>query len=534
MSAPVTAPALGPELDLGRNPRTGAEHPGVRHTSAKEVARMVAAAAGCAPFVGSTPPDVRAKWLQCIAASLEEHAPALVALADAETALGEARLSGELAKAAASLRFYGDVAVEGSYLQATIDSTGTPPLDLRRMRLPLGPVAVFGASNFPFGFGVLGHDTGSAIAAGCPVVVKAHPAHPRLCVRLGELACAALAECGAPAGAFAVVVGFDAGLALVDAAPITALAFTGSQSGGMALVQRAGLRPNPIPVFAEMGTVNPVVITPEAARTRIRDITEGFAQSYTLGTGQFCTKPGLLLAPAGSNAADLVAEALAQLPGGWLLTEAMASSYRRRRAEMTAAGARVAGEGNTPSAGFVAVPTVFTANAEGLTAGSPLLDECFGPAAVVVEYGDLDQLREVLERLQPALAATIASGGGADVDLPWLVQLLASRAGRVVVDGWPTGVANTWAQHHGGPWPATSRPDATSVGAAALDRFTRPVTFQGAADGALPPALRSDNPWALPRRVNGRPITVTQTDTDGIEPKAQTHPQGLPATGGLR
>jgi acyl-CoA reductase-like NAD-dependent aldehyde dehydrogenase len=323
MSAPSHAvAALACEVDTGHDPRTGAAHPGVAHTTANEVARAVAAAAGSAPRVGSAAPAVRAMWLESIAASLEEHADELVALAEAETALGQARLGGELTKAAASLRFYGSVAADGAYLQATIDTSDTPtPLDLRRMRLPVGPVAVFGASNFPFGFGVLGHDTASAIAAGCPVVVKAHPAHPRLSVRLGEI-------------------------------------------------------------------------------------------------------------------------------------------------------------------------------------------------AVVIEYADLDQLREALGRLQPSLAATIASAGADDADLGWLVQQLASRAGRVVVDGWPTGVATTWAQHHGGPWPSTSRPDATSVGAAALDRFTRPVAFQGTADAALPPALQNDNPWALPRRVNSRPRSVTDDSDD--------------------
>jgi NADP-dependent aldehyde dehydrogenase len=516
VSAPAgAAPALASGLDVGRNPSTGAAHPGVRHTAPGEVARVVAAAAVAAPLIGSTVPAVRAKWLEFIAASLEEHSVALVALANAETALGEDRLSGELNKAAASLRFYGSVAADGAYLQAAIDTTGTPvTLDLRRIRLPVGPVAVFGASNFPFGFGVLGHDTASAIAAGCPVVAKAHPAHPRLSVRLGEIASAALAQSGAPAGAFAVVVGFDAGLALVDAAPIAAVAFTGSQTGGMALVQRASQRANPIPVFAEMGTVNPVVMTPAGAHTRIGDIAAGFAQSFTMGTGQFCTKPGLLLAPAGSEAAHHVAAVLRELPAGWLLTEAMASTYRQRRCSFTAAGARVAGEGNIPLAGFAAVPTVFTATAEELTSGSPILEECFGPAAVVIEYADLDQLREVLARLQPSLAATIASGGADDIDLPWLVRLLASRAGRVVVDGWPTGVANTWAQHHGGPWPATSRPDATSVGAAALDRFTSAVAFQGVADKVLPPALQRDNPWAVPQRVNGRPAPVSRDSAD--------------------
>jgi NADP-dependent aldehyde dehydrogenase len=492
--------------DVGRDPRTGAAHPPVPHTRANEVAAMVADAAGVAPLVAATPPAERAGWLESIARSLDDNASELVALADAETALGEARLRGELGKAVASLRFYGSVAVDGAYLEACIDiieTGGAPSLDLRRMRMPLGPVAVFGASNFPFGFGVLGHDTASAIAAGCPVVVKAHPAHPRLSVRLGEIASAALAESGAPAGVFGVVVGFDAGLALVDASGIAAVAFTGSQAAGMALVQRAGRRPHPIPVFAEMGTVNPVVVTPAAASKRLGEIAQGFAESFTMGNGQFCTKPGLLLTPVGSDGARRVVEALRGVPAGWLLTENIASSFGRDRSRLVAAGARVAGEGTEPSAGFGGIPTIFTAVPEDLVTGSPLLEECFGPVAVLVEYADLNQLGDILGRLQPSLAATIASGGTGDPDLPWLVGLLASRAGRVVVDGWPTGVTNTWAQHHGGPWPSTSRPDATSVGAAALDRFTRPVTFQGAADVTLPPALRSDNPWAVPRRVNG-------------------------------
>ena len=214
--------------------------------------------------------------------------------------------------------------------------------------------------------------------------------------------------------------------------------------------------------------------------------------------------------------------ALRDLPSGWLLTEAMASAYRRGRSALTAAGAQIAGVGKSPSAGFVAVPTVFTARVEDLTAGSPLLDECFGPAAVVVEYATLNQLREVLGRLQPSLAAAIASAGPDDEDLRWLVHQLSSRAGRVVVDGWPTGVANTWAQHHGGPWPATSRPDATSVGAAALDRFTRPVAFQGTPEASLPPALQSENPWAIPRRVNGQQNPAPEGNDDGATARSTT------------
>jgi NADP-dependent aldehyde dehydrogenase len=513
------ARSTAPGVDIGHDPRTGGSHPGVRHTTTDEVADLVAAAAAAAPLVASSAPAQRRMWLEHLAASLDEGAGALVALADAETALGQDRLAGELTKAIASLRFYGAVAAEGGYFQATIDTSSTPtPLDLRRVRLPVGPVAIFGASNFPFGFGVLGHDTASAIAAGCPVLVKAHPAHPRLSMRLSEIASAALAESGAPDGVFAVVVGFEAGLAMVDAAPVAAVAFTGSQSGGMALVQRAGQRTSPIPVFAEMGTVNPVVVTPAAARTRMGEVAAGFAQSFTLGTGQFCTKPGLLLAPAGSNAGQHVGAALTGLPAGWLLTGAIASSYRAGCAALSAAGATLVGRGRGTSAGFAALPTVFTALADDLTPGSALLAECFGPAALVVEYADLNQLRQVLGRIQPSLAASIASGGPDDEDLAWLVQLLAGRAGRVVVDGWPTGVTNSWSQQHGGPWPATSRPDATSVGAGALDRFTRPVAFQGASDPVLPPPVQNANPWAVPRRVNGRYVRPTDPAATAGQP----------------
>lgn len=491
-------------LDVGRDPRTGTAHPGVPHTPPDQVASVLRTAGTAADAIATTSLRERSRWLETVASAMEDAAEQLVALADAETALGADRLRGELAKAAASVRLYAGVAAEGSFMQATIDRAGGDvPLDLRRARLPLGPVAVFGASNFPFGFGVAGHDTASALAAGCPVLVKAHPAHPRLSVLLGKLVTTALNECGAPAGAFALVVGFDAGLALVDAPEVTAVAFTGSQTGGIALVERAQRRPVPIPVFAEMGTVNPVVVTPAAARTRLREVAAGFVGSFTLGQGQFCTKPGLLLAPKGSGAAQLVANALKAAPPGWLLTAAIAEAYAQGVADLQESGAALVAQASPAAAGFAAAATVLVADAADLKPDSRLLAECFGPAALVVEYGDRDELRGVIGQLQPSLAGAVASAGPDDSDLPWLVHQLAGKAGRIVVDGWPTGVATTWAQQHGGPWPATSRPDATSVGAAALDRFTRPVAFQNTPEVALPPALQDANPWGLPRRLDG-------------------------------
>jgi len=454
--------------------------------------------------VAGASPAERERWLVDLADSLERAADELVDLSDAETALGPERLRGELGKTAAQARFYGAVATEGSWLSARLDQVAGPaPMDLRRANQPVGPVAVFGASNFPFCFGVAGHDTLSALAAGCPVLVKGHPAHPRLSVRLGQVVAASLAESGAPAGAFGLVAGFEAGLALVDAPEVRAVAFTGSQTAGMALLQRASRRPQPIPVFAEMGTVNPVVLTPAAARGDLAALAEAFVGSFTLGQGQFCTKPGLLLAPRGAGAQDAVVAALASATPGWLLTEGMATSYETGLQSLVAAGARRVGQGGRHTIGFAVAPTVFAAEIDDLNPGSRLLEECFGPIALVVEYDDAAQLKAALGRLQPSLAAAVATAGADDPDTAWLVADLSMRVGRVVVDGWPTGVVTSWAQQHGGPWPATNRPDATSVGAAALDRFTRPVAFQDVPESALPAALRAENPWGLSRRVNG-------------------------------
>ncbi|MGA5699077.1 aldehyde dehydrogenase family protein [Peterkaempfera bronchialis] len=489
--------------ELSRDPRTGAASDGPAATAPAEVARLAAVAARDAERIAATPPAVRAGWLNAVADALERDAEELAALADSETALGLERLRGEVGRTATQARFYGSVAAEGSWLDVRIDRAAGP--DLRRMNRPLGPVAVFGASNFPFGFGVAGHDTASALAAGCPVLAKAHPAHPLLSARLGATVAAALRAAGAPEGAFALVTGFDAGLVLVDAPEVAAVAFTGSQSGGTALVERAARRPVPVPVFAEMGTVNPAVLTPAAAAAEggTARAAAGFVASFTLGQGQFCTKPGLLLAPRGSGAAEAAAKALAEVEPGWLLTEGIAEAYRQGVADLVAAGADPVASVAAAGQGFAAAPTVLAAPAEALRPGSRLLAECFGPVALVVEYDGPAQLRELLGRLQSSLAAAVASAGPADPDLPWLVARLSGRAGRVVVDGWPTGVATSWAQQHGGPWPATSRPEATSVGAAALDRFTRPVAFQDVPQAALPEPLRDADPWGVPRRVDG-------------------------------
>lgn len=486
-------------------PRDGQPQGEVADSRSEDVAAVVARAACATSEVAAAAPAARRRWLRAIALTLEEHVEELAELADAETALGLPRLTAEVGRAAAQLRFYGDVNEEGSYLGVAIDDATASSPRLVRVNQPLGPVAVFGASNFPLAFGVLGNDTASALAAGCPVVTKAHPAHPLLCARLAELATSALEDAGAPAGAFGMVTGFEAGAALVRAEGICAVGFTGSQRGGQALWRVANERDEVIPVYAEMGTVNPVVATPSAT-SRLAAVAEGFVSSFTLGAGQFCTKPGVLLAPAGHGAADAVADALrAAGPEPTMLTEAIASAATSGVDGLVEAGAEILARVPGPAGGWSTDAVVLTAPVAALEKGSLLLEECFGPVALVVEYADDAELDDVLEVLQGSLTgAVVTEGSDDDPHAARLVERLARKAGRVTIDDWPTGVAWTWAQQHGGPWPATSAPASTSVGAAALDRFVRPVAYQSVPDAWLPPAGRADNPWRVPRRINGR------------------------------
>ena len=489
--------------DVGFDPRDGTAAGSVAHTTIWELDAAVARAENAAIQVARTPPVRRRGWLYAIANALEEHASELVRIADRETALGEARLAGEVARAAGQLRFYGDVASEGSYLGATIDHATVTTSQLAKVNIPLGPVAVFGASNFPFAFSVLGNDTASAIAAGCPVVVKAHPAHPLLSQKLARLAQHALDDIDAPHGTFELVTGYDVGAALVRHRGIAAVAFTGSQAGGMALWRLANQRETVIPVFAEMGTVNPVVVTP-AARHAMKAIAAGFVASFTLGSGQYCTKPGLIFAPRGASAPALIAEALKEsAPEPLMLTESIATSVRTSITHLQHAGATVVEQISASEAGWSAPAAILTASLESIRSGSRLLAECFGPVAIVVEYDSAEDVVVALAAMQGALAASLFTGENDDVDAAAILTALMPRVGRVVVNDWPTGVAYDWAQQHGGPWPATSNPAATSVGAAALSRFLRPIAYQNVPENLLPAPLTAANPWRVPQRIDG-------------------------------
>lgn len=474
-------------------------------TAVDDLDRIARAAREAFPATAGADDRTRAGWLRAVADALDADAEALIALAERETALpASPRLAGELVRTTSQLRHFAAVVEEGSYLEAAIDhpdASTTPPIpDLRRVLRPIGPVAVFAASNFPFAFSVAGGDTASALAIGCPVVVKAHPGHPETSRRTAEVVARALAEAGAPAGAFALVEGFEAGLALVEHPAIRAVGFTGSVRGGRALFDRAAGRPDPIPFYGELGSLNPVVVTPGADAVRGADLAAGLAGSFQLGAGQFCTKPGVVLVPHGSALEAALPALVAPQPR--LLTPAIADGFAAgvervstiRGVEVVAAGE--AGDGPAALVAAVAAPIL-------LERADELLDEVFGPFTLLVRYADDAERDAVLDAMPGSLSATVHREPGEDVRA--LVARLEELAGRVLFAGWPTGVAVTWAQQHGGPWPSSTS-QFTSVGATAVRRFQRPIAYQDAPPDLLPPALQDDNPLRIPRRIDGRLI----------------------------
>lgn len=467
------------------------------------VARVAAAAA---PALAASTPADRARWLEAIAAALEADADGLVALAAEETHLDTARLRGEVARTTGQLRLFADMIAEGSYLEATIDHAvpdATPPRpDLRRVLIPLGPVAVYAASNFPFAFSVVGGDTASALAVGCPVIVKAHDGHLHTSLRVASLVAAALAETAAPAGTFALVTGREAGVALVQHPAIRAAGFTGSVSGGRALFDLAVARPDPIPFYGELGSVNPVVLTPAAVAARGEQLATGLSASFTLGAGQFCTKPGVVFVPEGSGFDRLLAAALPEKAPAKLLTPRIADAFASDIATAGNDGDIAVVAGTHEQSAGAATPVVLRSTAAAVRArGEELLQERFGPTTLLIDYSDEADLHSALEEVEGSLTATLHAEPSDDVTD--LVALLATKAGRVLFDGWPTGVAVTWSQQHGGPWPATTSIH-TSVGVTAARRFQRPLTYQDAPERLLPEALRESNPLGIPRRIDGR------------------------------
>jgi len=406
------------------------------------------------------------------------------------------------------LRLMAQVVREGSFLGLVLDQAlpdATPPRpDLRRMNVPLGPVAVFSASNFPFAFATIGGDTAASLAAGCPAVVKPNPGHPRLADAVMAIGQDALAAAGAPAGMLTMVShDLQAGIDLVADDRIEAVAFTGSQRGGLALARLAAERPRPIPFFGELGSVNPVFVTADAARERGAAIAEGWVASFTLGAGQFCTKPGLLVAPRDESLRAAAQSAAQGVGGQGMLTEAIRETYLRGLSErLESTGVEVLAGGGWDAATDTVTPTLVSVSIDAVLADPALLEECFGPTSILVEYTDEKQMLDLAEAL-PGLLSAGVHGQGGEAIIAELLPRLVAHAGRVLWNGWPTGVAVTWSMHHGGPFPATTAAATTSVGAAAVDRFLRPVTWQGMPQEILPVPLRDGNPWGVPRRVDG-------------------------------
>ena len=480
-------------------------------TSDMEVDALLGLAREAGPALAASDPVRRARLLEGLADALDAARDDLVPIAAAETGLSRDRLVGEVARTSGQLRMFAGVVLEGSMFEAVLDdaddSVVPPRPDLRRMLRPIGPVAVFAASNFPFAFSVLGGDTASALAAGCPVVVKAHPGHPGLSAATADVAAAVVREQGWPVGTFAVVQGTDAGVRVLSAPEVKAAGFTGSVAGGRALEQIAQGRPDPIPFYGELGSTNPVVVTPSAVAERGPEIAAGFVGSFTLGAGQFCTKPGLLLLPIGHGLEAYIEQAVSAAPAAPLLTSSIFAAFGTGLATLSDhAGTRLVATSaaTAPEDGRSVTPTVLALSAPTFLADLELFgEECFGPVSLVLEYDGVDELRQAVNALAGSLVSSVHV---ATEDEDWvgaLLEDLAARTGRLVVNGWPTGVAVTWAMQHGGPHPVTTSSLHTSVGATAPRRWLRPVAYQGVPEQHLPPALQSANPWQVPRRLNG-------------------------------
>jgi NADP-dependent aldehyde dehydrogenase len=480
----------------------------VTDTSPEELERVLAGAAQAAGPLAALRPAERARLLRAAADALDAAAGELVPIAIEESSLPEGRLTGEVARSSGQLRLFADALEEGSYLEVILDSADAnakpvPRPDLRRMLVPVGPVLVFAASNFPFAFSVPGVDTASALAAGSPVVVKAHPGHPRLSQRTGEVLASALRAAGAPEGTFAVIQGMDAGSAALTDPRIKAGAFTGSVKGGLALLEIATRREEPIPFYGELGSLNPVFVTPAAIAARGTDIADGYVGSFTLGVGQFCTKPGLLFLPGGHGLEERLVEAVRGAAPAGMLNDRIRDGHAHERDRLEGLGPlRTLVHGADSGSGVA--PTLLATTAKELLADpDPILQECFGPTSIIVEYADGDEMLAAAETFSGNLTATVQAEDADAATLPPLLDVLRDRAGRLVYNGWPTGVAVAAAMHHGGPFPSTTASIHTSVGTTAIRRFLRPVCYQNTPQALLPEALQDANPLGLPRRVDG-------------------------------
>ena len=499
------------------NPATGlALEPKFFAAAGHDLARAAALAQGAFPVYSQLPGKKKGSFLRHIAAALEAAAPAIIQRANLETALPEGRLQSETARTCNQLRHFAQVVEEGSWVDARIDSADpdrkpVPKPLLCSMLKPLGPVAVFGASNFPLAFSVAGGDTASALAAGNPVIVKAHPAHPGTSALVGLVVRESVKACGLPEGVFSMLfdAGVEVGIELVKHPAIKAVAFTGSQIAGKALMKLAAERPEPIPCYCEMGSVNPIFVLPGALDKRASAIANGLQTSFTVGAGQMCTKPGLVMIPQEDGTPGFIRE-LGECVNGTasqtLLTKAIADRYVSAVESRTASReATVLARGTAPANGPAATvqASLFVADYRDLEAHPDLAEEVFGPTTVVVGYETRSQLLTVAEQLEGHLTATVHGDANQLAEYADLIEILSRKVGRLILNGFPTGVEVAHAMMHGGPFPSTSDGRSTSVGSQAIFRFTRLMCYQSFPDAALPDALKSNNPLGILRMVDG-------------------------------
>lgn len=498
------------EFIYGVDPTTGKElQPGFAIASHGEVDRAVLRAEGAFPVYSRMSGTTRGRFLRRIAEELEALGDQLIARVMQETGLPEARIVGERGRTCAQLRMFAEVAEEGSWVDARIDLAQPdrlplPKPDIRRMLVALGPVAIFGASNFPLAFSVAGGDTASALAAGCPVVVKAHPSHPGTSELVGRAIVKAAVGEGMPDGAFSLVHGgADVGEWLVSHRGVKAVGFTGSLKAGRALADLAAQRAEPIPVFSEMGSVNPVVVLP-GAMGDLEALASGYSASLLMGVGQFCTNPGVLIGVESEEFDQLVgmiAEKVASAEPGVMLNHGICNGYLQGVSERGKHQA-VELKGMAAAAPGMASGVVFSTSGQDFMVDSSLQAELFGPAALVVRCSSAEELVEVVRDLEGQLTGTILMGDGDEELAGTVASALRDRVGRVIFNGYPTGVEVCDAMQHGGPYPATTDGRFTSVGRAAILRWARPVAWQGAPDWALPEELREGNPRGIWRRVD--------------------------------
>ena len=494
---------------------TGAAHgPALAVHGLDDVAAACAAADGAFDVYRATSQGDRAAFLERIAPEILDIGDTLIETAQRESGLPRARLEGERGRTVGQLRLFADVVRRGAWQGLRIDPAlpdrqPLPRPDLRLRFIPLGPVAVFGASNFPLAFSTAGGDTASALAAGCPVVVKGHPAHPGTGALVAAAISRAVKACSLPAGVFSHLTGpsNDLGAALVQDPHIAAVGFTGSRSGGLALAKLAQGRPVPIPLYAEMSSINPVLLLPHALSARAAALGTAFAGSLTMGAGQFCTNPGLVLAIEGEGLDAFVAAASAAVSGApaqVMLTGGISEAYRGGIAALAASAQVETLAQGTPGTGTRGGAALFQTTAAEFLANPVLGHEVFGASSIVVRCRDEPELTTLLRHIEGQLTATLQMDDADEALASRLVPVLERRVGRILVNGWPTGVEVCHAMVHGGPFPATTDARTTSVGSLAIDRFLRPVSYQNFSAALLPAGLRDEARGdGAPRLIDG-------------------------------